>query len=442
MNEQTYLFLGLFIGGLLGWVLSFYRFSSSRSTGIAKEIEIKYAPKELLSEVQNQCGKLTQERDIAQATVLSLSKELASLEQINVQLEEKVKLKQSEIEDTQRRLTAEFENIAGRLLEEKSQKFSDQNQAQISRLLYPLKEKITEFQLGIERQYLDETKERASLKTEIENLHKLNSQLSKDAANLAGALKGDSKTQGDWGEFQLEMLLEKCGLQKDVHFFTQQSYRDENGKQKRPDFVIQLPEGKHLIIDSKVSLVAYEIFYNCSEEIRKRESLKSHVASVRSHIRDLSSKNYQSLSQLNSPDYILLFVPIEPALNVALMEDAQLFMEALERNIVLVTASTLMATMRTVAYIWKQEKQHLNVLEIANESGKLYDKFVGFVEDLRKVGDRLKSAQEAHDDAMNKLTDARRPGDTLIGKAEKIRTLGANATKQLTNEPRELTLGL
>jgi DNA recombination protein RmuC len=233
---------------------------------------------------------------------------------------------------------------------------------------------------------------------------------------------------------QLEILLEKSGLQKGTHFLTQATFRDESGAAKRPDFVIQLPDNKQLIVDSKVSLTAFERYFNATDPAEREQSLKAHVASLRNHIDNLSRTNYQSLYQINTPDYLLLFVPLEGALTAAAQADPRLFTDALERNIVIVSTSSLLATLRTVAYLWKQEKQAKSVLEIARQSGLLYDKFVAFVDDLRAVGARLDNARSAYDDAMHKLTNAARPGDTLIGKAEKIKELGARATKSLPPE--------
>ena len=319
-------------------------------------------------------------------------------------------------------------------MEEKSQRFTHQNQQQLNDILNPLRDKIKDFEVNIERKYLDETNQRTTLKAEIDNLVVLNRQLSQDANNLVAALRGDSKTQGDWGEIQLEMLLEKSGLLRGVHFYIQSSFNDHNGQQKRPDFIIQLPENKQVIIDSKVSLTAYEQFFNTEDSAVKSRFLKAHIESLKNHIRGLSEKNYAGLYQINSPDYVIMFVPIEPALSVALQEDSKLFTDALERNVVIVSVSTLLATMRTVSFIWKQENQKRNVLEIARQSGMLYDKFVAFVDDLKQIGQRLDMAQNAYHDAMNKLNDSKKYGDTLIGRSEKIRELGAKATKQLPKE--------
>lgn len=364
--------------------------------------------------------------------------QLAAREQQIFHLENTLRTQKGEVEQLQARFKTEFENIANRLLEEKSQRFTAQNAQQLQQVLNPLKEKIKEFEENVDRKFLEETREKTSLKKELEQLHLLNQQLSTDAHNLTSALKGQSKVQGDWGEFQLETLLEKSGLQKGIHFVTQATFRDDDGAAKRPDFIIQLPENKQLIVDAKVSLTAFERYFNAADPTERDQHLKAHVSSLRSHIDNLSRTNYQMLYQINTPDYLLLFVPLEGALTAASQADPKLFTDALERNIVIVTTSSLLATMRTVAHLWKQEKQTRSVLEIARQSGLLYDKFVSFVEDLRTIGARLDNARTAYDDAMNKLSSASRPGDTLIGKAEKIRELGARTTKSL---PQELMTG-
>ena len=308
------------------------------------------------------------------------------------------------------------------------------NNQQLNDILSPLREKIKTFEDNVEKRFISETKDRVSLKKEIEHLRSLNQQLSSDANNLASALKGDNKTQGDWGELQLELLLEKSGLTKGLHYETQLSFTDEKGSQKRPDFIINLPEGKQLIIDSKVSLLAYQKFCDAPSKEKGKKHLKAHVDSIRRHIKDLNSKNYEQLYQINSPDYLLLFIPIEAALSVAMQEEQNLFMNALDKNIVVVTTSTLLATLRTVSYIWKQENQTKNVLEIARQSGLLYDKFVAFVENLKDIGLRLDQAQVSYQGALNKLTESKKFGDTLIGRAEKIKNLGARASKQLPKD--------
>ncbi len=433
------LILGLLIGYIIGWWMAKNKSEIASPNMNDEELRTRYVSKDLF---ENQVNQL----DIAHDTLLEKEHEIRSLmssnagqKEIIANLNEKMLSHEDNLKDINQRFKLEFENLANRLLEEKSQKFAQQNETQISALLTPLREKIKDFEHSVEQKYIEETKERTSLKKEIEQLYQLNVQLSTDAANLVSALKGDNKTQGDWGEFRLEMILEKAGLNKDIHYKVQPSYTDDNGNQKRPDFVIQLPDNKHLIIDSKMSLTAYEKYFNESDDIMKAVHLKAHVDSMRRHIKDLASKNYQHLYQINSPDYLLLFVPIEPAFSLALQEDKELFSDALERNIVLVTTSTLLATMRTVSYLWKQEKQKNNVLEIARQSGLLYDKFVGFIEDLKRVGLQLDNARDSYQDAINKLNDSKKYGDTLVGRAERIKELGAKASRSipadfLTNE--------
>ncbi len=427
-----YLVFGLLIGGLVAWLYAKLRFK--KDVILAADLESKYVLRELYENLQQQADLHKEDLIEKQEEIRALSSQLSATQQDFKHLNEKLSNQQQEVEKLQQQARIEFENLANRLLEEKSQKFTAQNSQQLNDILNPLREKIKDFEDSIERKFIDEAKDRISLKTEIENLRMLNQQLSQDANNLATALKGDNKSQGDWGELRLEMLLEKAGLTKDIHYRAQPSFLDEDGQQKRPDFIIDLPGGKHLIIDSKVSLVAYEHFFNNNDATEKQRWLKAHCESLRKHVKDLSDKNYPHLYQINSPDYLMLFVPIEPAFNAAIQHDNKLFLDALDRNVVMVTTSTLLATMRTVSYIWKQENQQKNVLEIARHSGLLYDKLCNFVEDLRTLGQRLDLAQGAYHDAMNKLVDSKKHGHTLLGRAEKIKALGAKTSKQLPKD--------
>lgn len=428
-----FLCLGLLTGGLAGWLIAKFYF---RSTSLPQEeVDAKYVLREIHENVQQQSDLFRDDLLDKEEELRVLTGRLSSMEQTIHHLEDKLRNQKDEVESLQRRSRLEFENLANRLLEEKSKKFSAHNHEQMQNILAPLREKIKAFEDGVEKRFLEETRDRISLKKEIEHLRELNVQISQEANNLASALKGDNKAQGDWGELQLELLLEKAGLHKDLHYRVQSSFRDSDGRQKRPDFIINLPEDRHLIIDSKVSLVAYEQYFNAEDEEAREGHLKAHLDSLRKHIRDLSGKNYQNLYQINTPDYLLLFVPIEPAFALATQRDSRLFLDALDQNIVLVTTSTLLATMRTVSYIWKQEKQKRSVQKIARQSGLLYDKFCGFVDDLQSIGQRIQQTQSAYADAMNKLVDSKKYGDTLIGRAERIRALGAKATKSL---PREL----
>lgn len=427
-----FLLLGLALGAGIAWLYA--KFQLIGKAVPKDELQKNYVLREVHDKLQEQADLHRDDLMEKEAQLRQLTGDLASRDSALRYAEEKLQTLKEEIEALQLRSRIEFENISNRLLDEKSIKFGAQNQQQMQELLSPLREQIKVFEDSIEKKFVEETKERSALKKEIELLRDLNQQLSQDAGNLANALKGDSKTQGDWGEFQLELLLEKAGLVKGMHYRSQVSFRDDDGQIKRPDFIIYLPDGKHLIIDSKVSLTAYERFFNAEKPEKQEKHLREHVDSLRQHINDLNSKNYQSLYQINTPDYLLLFVPIEPAFNAAVRHDGRLFTEALDKNIVIVTTSTLLATMRTIAYIWKQEKQTRNVLEIARQGGLLYDRFCAFIEDLKTVGQRIEAAQGAWHDAMNKLVNARRHGDTLVGRAEKIRELGARTTRQLPPE--------
>ncbi len=426
------LLCGILLGFVVGWIISKAKYSGNAvSNSILEE---KYVDKSLFQVVEKQLdeSKILEEKKRIES--LELEKRLSEKDRDIQYLEEKLFTWKSDFDKLQNKAHHEFENLANRIFEEKTAKFTKHNEVKLNDLLQPLRENIKDFSKDIERRFTEEAKDKVSLKKEIEQLRDLNTQLSSDAKLLASALKGDSKIQGDWGEVQLQMILEKAGLLKDTHFIVQPSFKDENGKDKRPDFIINLPEKKHIVIDSKVSLKAYEKYFNADNEDKQKRFLKSHIDSIRTHIKDLGSKNYQNLYQINSPDYLLLFVPIEPAFAVALQHDSKLFLDALDKNIVLVTSSTLLATMRTVSFIWRQEQQKKNVLEIARQSGLLYDKFVGFVDDLNDVGSKLNSAQSAWGSAMNKLSDSKKYGDTLIGRAEKIKKLGAKASKELPKE--------
>jgi len=330
-----------------------------------------------------------------------------------------------ELDKIQEKFTKEFENLANKILDEKSSKFTDQNKLNITSILNPLKEKIEVFEKKVSESQKESIGMHSALKEQLNSLKNLNIQMSKEAINLTKALKGDSKTQGDWGETQLEILLEKANLAKDIHFTTQGGYRDEEGRLKKPDFIINLPDNRHLIVDSKVSLTNYEAYFNEEDEKQKGVYLKKHIESIRKHIKELSDKKYESLYEINSPDYVLMFVPIEPAYLLALSNNNQLYLEALDKNVVLVSTSTLLATLSTVSSMWRQENQKKNVLEIANQAGRLYDQFVNLTDDLIKVGNQLKTVQGSYDISMKKLTGK----GNLIKKVEKIKKLGAKTSK-------------
>ncbi|WP_116105568.1 DNA recombination protein RmuC [Lewinella sp. IMCC34191] len=423
--------LGIIMGALLAWL---YIQSRLSRTHLEKEgVKRDYVGRELYDQLRSDADLHYENLQEHIQAVAELKSQNATLSAKNEHLEQRLTHEKSEMERLQNASIAHFEKTAERLFQEKSDRFTLQNARQLDGILAPLKERIQGFEDQIQKRYLDETKERVTLRTEIKNLQELNRQISLEANNLAGALRGNTKVQGDWGEWQLLTLLESSGLQEGVHFFSQSSYTDEDGRQKRPDFIINLPDNKHLIVDSKVSLTAYERYCSCPEDDQaaRRFEAGNHLRSLRNHVSDLASKNYTRLYQINSPDYLLLFVPIEPALGLALQTDRQLFIEALQKNIVLVTPSTLLATLRTVSYIWKQDNQKKNVLEIARQSGLLYDSFVSFTDELQKIGHRLDQAQTSYQSALTKLSTGGKYGATLIGRAEKLRKLGAKAKRRI-----------
>lgn len=332
------------------------------------------------------------------------------------------------INDIQQKFQLEFQNVANKLLDEKSQKFVETNRANLDVLLNPLKENIKAFEEKVDKVYNMEAAERNTLKGVITQLMDLNKLISNEAQNLTKALKGDNKKQGNWGEVILERVLERSGLVKDQEYRMQVSLQGADGSRLQPDVIIDLPDEKHLIIDSKVSLIAYERLVNCETEDERKLFSKAHVESIRSHVAGLSAKNYHDLYQINSPDFVLLFIPIESSFSFAVQIDAELFSDAWDKRVVIVSPSTLLATLRTIASIWKQERQNRNVLEIARLSGAMYDKFVGFVGDMESIGKNIKQSQGAYENAINKLTEG---NGNLTRTAEKIKSLGAKANKQL-----------
>jgi DNA recombination protein RmuC len=335
------------------------------------------------------------------------------------------------IQEIQQKFQLEFQNIANKLLDEKSQKFVETNRTNLDVLLNPLKENIKAFEEKVEKVYKTESDERNVLRGEITKLMDLNRQISAEATNLTRALKGDSKKQGNWGEVILERVLERSGLVRDREYRIQASLISADGSRLQPDVIIDLPDDKHIVVDSKVSLVAYERLVNCENDDERNLFSKAHVDSIRGHISGLSSKNYHDLYKINSPDFVLLFVPIESSFSFAVQLDAELFSDAWDKRVVIVSPSTLLATLRTIASIWKQERQNRNVLEIAKLSGLMYDKFVGFVNDMESIGKNIRSSQAAYDSALNKLTEG---NGSLTVTAEKIKKLGAKANKQLEDK--------
>ena len=343
-------------------------------------------------------------------------------------LEEKLETQKKELEELQKRFTTEFENIANKILKENSKEFTSSNQKNMDEILSPIKEKLISFEKKVEETYDKELRDKISLREEVKKLYDLNTRISNEANNLTKALKGDVKKQGNWGEVVLERILERSGLTKGQEYDREVVMKNGDGQSIRPDVIIRLPEEKHIIVDSKVSLVAYERFVNANSDEEREIFQKEHITSFKSHIKGLADKHYQSSNSLNTPDFVLMFVPIESSFSVAVQADQELFGYAWDNKVVVVSPSTLLATLRTISSIWKQENQNKNVMEIARQGGALYDKFVGFVEDLIKLGKQMEGSQKLYQESMNKLYNGT---GNLVGRAEKIRTLGAKVKKKL-----------
>ncbi|MBB5321308.1 DNA recombination protein RmuC [Marinobacter oulmenensis] len=325
-------------------------------------------------------------------------------------------------------LKQEFENLANRIFEQKNERFTQQTRTSLDSLLNPFRDQLQDFRKRVEDVYTNETRDRQALRSEIKSLQDLNKQITEEAASLTRALKGDKKVQGNWGELILERVLERSGLRKGVEYETQGSYRDSDNQLLRPDVIVHLPDQRNLIIDSKVSLVAYQEWVNAEEDEARAEALKQHVEAVRNHIRSLSEKDYSQLNGLHSPDFVLLFMPIEPAFVAAFQQDENLFAEAFERKIIVVTPTTLLATLRTIENIWRYERQSQNARRIADRAGAVYDKLRVFVEAMERLGSQLHTAQGTYDNAMNTLTRGR---GNLISQANRFVELGVRVKKEL-----------
>ena len=378
----------------------------------------------LKEEQQRLIEELQGERD----RLADANRELEGTRSFYMAEKEKLAEQKLSYEQYQQKLNKDFELIANKILEEKSSKFVEQNRTNLDLILNPLKENIKAFEDKVEKVYKAESDERNILKGVISELQIQSKMIQEDANNLTRALKGDSKKQGNWGEVILEKVLERSGLVKDQEYRIQASLVSADGGRFQPDVVIDLPDDKHLIVDAKVSLVAYERSVSAETEEEREGYVKQHLASIKNHIQELSAKNYHELYKINSPDFVLLFVPIESSFSIAVQKDAELFNFAWDRRVVIVSPSTLLATLRTIASMWKQERQNRNVMEIARLSGSMYDKFVGFVSDMENIGKHIKNGQDAYDKALNKLSDG---SGNLVNTSEKIKKLGAKATKQI-----------
>ena len=380
------------------------------------------------NQVEKQLEASNEEKEKIRSEKDSLAIHLSKKETDFENLWERNKEQKQEVEQLQEKFTKEFENLANKILEEKTSKFTEQNKENLVNLLNPLQEKIQLFEKKVEDTHKESIDYHAALRQQIVGLTAMNEQMSKETLNLTKALKGDSKMQGNWGELILERVLEKSGLEKDREYFVQEGFVAEEGNRVFPDVVINLPDGKKMIVDSKVTLTAYERYINEEDDQLKSQHLKEHVIAINRHVEQLSNKNYQDLYEIESPDFVLLFIPIESAFAIALNEDTNLYNKAFEKNIVIVTPSTLLATLRTIDSMWTNQKQQENALEIARQAGALYDKFHGLWTDLITVGKKLDDAKSGYSDAMNKLIDG---SGNLINRVENLKKMGAKAKKSL-----------
>ena len=416
--------IALAIGIFLGKII-FSANAKSNKAGLEEKLN---GLLQQIEQFKSQLNQTVQERETIRTDKESLAIQLSKKETDFENLWERNKEQKEEVEKLQQKFTKEFENLANKILEEKTNKFTEQNKENLKNILTPLQDKIQLFEKKVEDTHKESIDYHAALRQQILGLRQMNEQMSKETLNLTKALKGDSKMQGNWGELILERVLEKSGLEKGREYEVQQSFVTEEGNRVFPDVVINLPDGKKMVVDSKVTLTAYERYINEEDDDAKNQHLKEHIISLKRHVDQLSEKNYHDLYQMESPDFVLLFIPIESAFALALNEDTSLYNKAFEKNIVIVTPSTLLATLRTIDSMWTNQKQQENALEIARQAGALYDKFEGFVADLVKVGNKIKDSKTEYDNAMSKLVDG---SGNLINRVENLKKMGAKAKKAL-----------
>ncbi|MCP4975876.1 MAG: DNA recombination protein RmuC [Maribacter sp.] len=421
-----YLIIGLIslaIGYFLGNYINYLKTKSNQSTLEEERRQLELSKKEMENRIiglENEKEELRSEKEHMGHEIV---RHQADLDHLSL----KNKEQKGEVEKLQEKFTKEFENLANKILDEKSTKFTEQNQKNIKNLLSPLQEKIKTFEAKVETSQKESISMHSALKEQLLNLQNQNLKITQEAENLTKALKGDSKIQGNWGELVLERVLEKSGLEKDREYSVQQSFTLEDGTRVLPDVIINLPDGKKMVVDSKVSLTDYERYINTEDELQEK-FLKDHINSIRKHVDQLSAKKYEDLYEMESPDFVLMFIPIEPAFAIAINQDTSLYNKAFEQNIVIVTPSTLLATLRTIDSMWNNEKHQRNAIEIARQAGALYDKFEGFVTDLTKVGKKMDEAKTEYKGAMNKLVEGR---GNLVISVEKLKKMGAKAKKSI-----------
>ncbi len=423
MELAVAFFIGLIVSAVIVYLLFTLKSNQLKQQSVIVENDNKNLSEEIHKLTEKQ-GKLENELMQAKMHIAAIDTENAHL--INTNNE-----KQKEIENLHQTLSKEFESIANRILVNRSKEISEHNNQKLADILSPLKERITQFEKKVDDAYDKEVRDKLSLKAEVKRLFDLNHKISEEAGNLTRALKGDVKKLGNWGEVILERVLEQSGLTKGREYRREVVDENANGKQIRPDVIVDLPDGKHLIIDSKLSLYSYEEYVNSTDETVRADALKNHKERLRQHVKDLFEKNYISAKNLNTPDFVLMFIPVEASFAAAVENDDELFAFAWEKKVVPVSPSTLLATLKTVSSIWRQENQNKNALEIARQSGALYDKFVGFLTDVEKIGGSLNQLQNNYDNALTKLQTGK---GNLISRAEKIKELGAKSSKAISDK--------
>jgi DNA recombination protein RmuC len=417
--EVVWLIIGAGFGALVAWFAVRAKAGNSSAALLVEQEKIRT--------LQAQLTEVKRELERERTKFSEATSALAATEADYRNLQEKLADQKKDLESVQEKFTEQFKNLANDILEEKTKKFTEQNKTNIFELLKPLGEKITEFEKKVEDTHKDSISRNSALREQLENLQKLNVQMTREAENLTRALKGDSKTQGAWGEFILESILEKSGLEKDREYTIQESYTGEDGRRRRPDVIIRLPENRQVIIDSKVSLTAYDNFVNAKSEEEKIDYLKAHVISIRQHLRGLSDKNYQSISD-RSLDFIIMFIPIEPAYILAIQSERNLYEDALDRRVIFVSPTLLIPSLQLIKNVWKQEYQNRNTMEIARHATSLYEKFVGFSSDLIDIGTQIKKSQTAYEGAMNKLTTG---NGNIVKSIERFKALGIKPSKNI-----------
>ncbi|MFN9327728.1 MAG: DNA recombination protein RmuC, partial [Cyclobacteriaceae bacterium] len=386
---------GAAVGVVLGWFIARARSLAETQNQTAAYLAEQERNRNLATQLQ----ELKADLEKARNQVLELTNSLASTEADYRNLEERLAERKNELTELQEKFAAQFKNLANDIFEDKSKRFTDQNKSNISELLKPLGEKITDFEKKVDSTHKDAIKENAALREQLQHIQKLNVEMTREAENLTRALKGDSQAQGAWGEFILESILEKSGLERDREYTVQESFTTAEGR-LRPDVIIRLPEKKHVIIDSKVSLTAYNNFVNAETDAEKTVALKAHLASIRQHMKGLADKNYQANISDNGLDFIIMFIPIEPAYIVAIQSEKSLYEEALEKRIVFVSPTLLIPSLQLIKHTWRQENQNRNAIEIANKAGDLYDKFVSLSDDLKKIGHQMDSTKSWYEESM------------------------------------------